>query len=78
MKLDPATHKFMGEVTMGFYQSKITGKMQIVITPKPADENDNTTTAITALYTAAVQKALETISQAIQQAGLIEQLSKLK
>jgi len=77
IKMDPALFNYMGKVEMGFYQEKIGGKMHIIIKPIPADENDKVGLAITALYTAAVQEALKTVSKAVEQAGLIDQLSKL-
>ena len=74
---NPEAFNYMGSVTMGFYQDKVSGKMTVKITPSPADEEDKAAMAITALYAAAVQKSLEAISAAVSQAGLIEQLSKL-
>jgi len=75
---DPALYRYMGKVEMGFYQEKIGGQMQVTLKPTPVDENDKTAMAITALYTAAIKEALVTVSKAVQQAGLIEQLNKLK
>lgn len=77
VKMDPALFKYMGKVEMGFYQEKISGQMKVVVKPTPADDNDRTALAITALYTAAVQEALQTVSKAVQQAGLIERLSNI-
>ena len=78
MKLDPTLHNFIGSVEMGFYQDKISGKLKITITPKPADENDKVALSITALYTAAVRESLMTVSKAVEQAGLIQKLGGLK
>jgi hypothetical protein len=73
----PDGFNYMGQVSMGFWQDRITGKMTVTVKPKPADENDKTAMAITALYAAAVQKSLEAISSSVAQTGLLDQLRKL-
>jgi len=77
VKMDPALFNFMGTVTLGFYQDKLSGKMKVVVTPEPSDENDQTALAITALYTAAVREGLVAVSKAVQQGGLIEKLQEI-
>lgn len=73
----PDNFNYMGEVRMGFYQDKISGKMKVTVKPIPADENDKVALSITALYTAAVREALQTVSSAVAQAGLLDELRKL-
>lgn len=75
--MDPAVFDYFGEVTLGFFQSKLDGKLRVVVTPKSADNNNPVALQITALYTAAIQKSLEVVSKQVEQLALVKKLKDL-